>query len=178
MAEAGAEYLSVATIRKPHGVRGELAIALETDRPRAVFRPGRVLEVGDASGRPLGPRLTVQKARPANDGMILKAAEFDGRTPELEELRGKTLLIPADQAAPAAAGEVHYRDLVGLRVVNGAEEVGVVREVLETAAGEMLAVRRSARPELLIPFVAAWVKEIDRSGGVLRLELPQGLLEL
>jgi 16S rRNA processing protein RimM len=178
MAEAGAEYLSVAIVRKPHGVRGELAIALETDRPRAVFRPGRVLEVGDASGRPLGSRLTVQKARPANDGMILKAVEFDGRTPELEALRGKTLLIPAEQAAPAAEGEVHYRELVGLRVVSGAEEVGAVREVLDTAAGAMLAVRRAGRPELLIPFVSAWVKEIDRSGGVLRLELPQGLLEL
>ena len=178
MADAQARYLSVATIRKPHGVRGELAIALETDRPHAVFRPGRVLEVGDASGRPLGSRVTVQKARAANDWMILKTAEFDGRTPELEGLRGRTLLIPADQAAPAAEGEVHYRDLVGLRVVNGAEEVGVVREVLETAAGEMLAVRRPNRPELLIPFVTAWVREIDREAGVLRLELPEGLLEL
>jgi 16S rRNA processing protein RimM len=120
----------------------------------------------------------VQKARAANDGMILKMAEFDGRTPELEGLRGRTLLIPADQAAPAADGEVHYRDLVGLRVLNGAEEVGVVREVLETAAGEMLAVRRPNRPELLIPFVTAWVREIDREARVLRLELPQGLLEL
>jgi 16S rRNA processing protein RimM len=178
MADAEVGYLSVATIRKPHGVRGELAIALETDRPRAVFRPGRVLELGDASGRPIGSRITVQKARPANDGMILKAAEFDGRTPELEGLRGRTLLILADQAAPADEGEVHYRDLVGLRVVSDAKEVGVVREVLETAAGEMLAVLRPDRPELLIPFVAAWIVSIDRESGMLRLALPQGLLEL
>lgn len=177
---AGAEtgYLSVATIRKPHGVRGELAISLETDRPRAVFRAGRVLELGDATGRPIGAHLTVQRARPVTDGMILKSAEFDSRTPEVEALRGRTLLIPADQAAPVDEGEVHYRDLVGLRVVNGAEKVGVVREVLDTAAGEALAVRRSSRPELLIPFVAAWVKEIDREAGLLRLELPDGLLDL
>jgi 16S rRNA processing protein RimM len=177
---AGAEvgYLSVATIRKPHGVRGELAIALETDRPRAVFRPGRVLELGDASGRPVGARITIERARPVNDGMILKATEFDGRTPELEALRGRTLLIPSDEAAPAADDEVHYRDLVGLRVESGTEEVGVVREVLDTAAGEMLAVRRTGRPDLLIPFVKDWLREIDRASGVLRLELPHGLLEL
>lgn len=178
MAGAAGGYLSVATIRKPHGVRGELAIALETDRPRAVFRPGRVLELGDVSGRPVGARLTVQRARATNDGMILKTAEFDSRNPELESLRGRTLLIRADQAAPAAAGEVHYRDLVGLTVMNDDEEVGTVREVLETAGGEMLAVRRPGRPELLIPFVAAWVRKLDRESGVLRLELPQGLLDL
>src|SRR5690606_12193977 len=74
-AAGGGEYLVVATIRKPHGVRGELALMLETDRPGAVFRKGRRLILGDAIGRPLGRALTVERARSVPDGLLLKVAE-------------------------------------------------------------------------------------------------------
>ncbi|HET8654272.1 MAG TPA: ribosome maturation factor RimM [Longimicrobiaceae bacterium] len=172
------EYLSVGTIRRPHGVRGELAVGLETDRPRSVFRTGRVLLLGDAGGRPTGGTLTVEKVRSQKDGLLLKAAEFAGRTPELEALRGRTLLIPAAEAAPVAAGEVHYRDLVGMAVWVGGERLGTVRSVVETAAGELLAVERPGRAELLLPFVEAWVRRTDPRAGVLEIEPPEGLLEL
>lgn len=173
-----AEFLSVATVRKPHGVRGEVVVALETDRPKPVFRAGRVLQLGDASGRPVGRNLTVERARPFQDGMLVKFEELQGRTPELEELRGRTLLIPAHEAAPAAQDEVHYRELVGMRVLDRDQEVGRIREVLDSPGGELLAVRRPGRPELLLPFVREWTRAVDREAGELRLELPEGLLDL
>ena len=94
----GDDLLIVATIRKPHGVRGEVALALETDRPRSVFNRGRVLLLGDARGRPSGGSLTVERARQVPSGMLLKTVEFASRTPELEALRGRSLLIPATDA--------------------------------------------------------------------------------
>ena len=60
-AAGGTRYLVVATIRKPHGVRGELALSLETDRPREVFRKGRELRLGDWRGRPSDETLTVER---------------------------------------------------------------------------------------------------------------------
>jgi 16S rRNA processing protein RimM len=168
----------VATVRKPHGIRGELLVALETDRPREVFRAGRVLRVGDAAGRDTGRRLTVERARPFQDGLLLKAAEFQGRTPELEEMRGRTLLIPAGEAAPADADEIHYRELLGMAVLDGESPVGVVAEVRETPGGELLVVARERGGPLLVPFVAAWLRGVDRERREIRFELPAGLLEL
>ena len=170
-------YLVVATIRKPHGVRGELSLALETDRPNAVFRKGRQLIVGDQRGRPVGSTLTVERVRTIPGGLLLKASEFTGRTAELEALRGRSLLIATTDAAPAGADESHYRDLLGVEVFVGETSLGVVRAITETAAGELLVIPRPGG-ELLIPFVREWIREEDAERKRLVIEPPEGLLEL
>lgn len=173
-----ARHLVVATIRKPHGVRGELVLALDTDRPGAVFRRGRQLLLGDAHGRPIGGSVTVERSRPFKDGLLVKLVEHAGLTPEVEALRGRSLLIDVQEAAPAAPDEVHYRDLVGMKVLAGEVSIGEVEAVAETAGGELLVVRRPGRGDLLLPFVAEWVKRVDREGKVLVIEPPEGMLEL
>jgi ribosomal 30S subunit maturation factor RimM len=52
MQEGTPPLLIVGWIQKPHGIRGELFVKLATDRPEALFAPGRVLRLGDAEGRP------------------------------------------------------------------------------------------------------------------------------
>lgn len=178
MAEAPATHLVVATVRKPHGVRGEMKLALETDRPDTVFRPGRALRIGDAAGRPTDATLTIEKVRPIEGGLLLKAAEHQGLTPEVEGLRGKTLLIPREEAALPAADEVPYHALIGLTVLVSGEPVGTVRGVLEAGGGEMLAVQRLRGKELLVPFVKEIVRDVDLERRVLVVEPPDGLLDL
>ena len=178
MAAGDGDYLVVATVRRPHGIKGELYVALETDRPGAVFRAGRSLLLGDSEGRPVGGALTVERARPQKDGMLIKVAEHGGRTAELEALRGRSLLIPAVEAAPASAEEIHYRDLRGMEVYHGEEKVGTVKGVMETPGGELLVVQRPRAGELLIPFVKEVVVAIDRTARRIAIEPPEGLLEL
>lgn len=178
MGHGDPRHLVVATIRKPHGVRGELVLALDTDRPGAVFRKGRKLRLGDAQGRPLDAWMTVERTRPFKDGLLLKAAEHTALTPEVEALRGRCLLIAMEDAAPSDADEVHYRDLVGMKVTFGELTVGVIEAVAETAGGELLVVRRAGRDDLLLPFVGEWVKRVDREGKRLEIHPPEGMLEL
>ena len=179
MADSTPEYLIVGTVQKPHGIKGELFVRLETDRPDAVFRAGRALVLGDGEGRPSETVLTVERARAFKGGMLVKAEGHGGRTPELEELRGRTLLIPRDQAETPAEDEVFYHDLLGMKVVTAAEgEVGTVAEVYDAPAGPMLSVRRQGAKELLIPFVRDTIRRVDATEKVLELDLPAGLLEL
>jgi 16S rRNA processing protein RimM len=172
------EYLVVGTVRKPHGIRGEIYVALETDRPKSVFGAGRTLQLGDSSGRPLGRTVTVERSRPQKDGVLLKLVEHTGLTPEVEALRGHSLLIPAGEAAPASGEEIHYRDLRGMEVFRGEERIGTVRAVMETAGGELLVVQRPRAGELLLPFVKEFVTGIDRAAGRIQIDPPEGLLEL
>lgn len=173
----GEAYLAVATVRKPHGVRGELHLALDTDRPGAVFRKGRVLRLGDAAGRPLGPSLTVDRVRPMKDGLLLKAVGVEDRT-AADGLRGRTLLIPTAEAAPAAEDEVPYHALVGATVLAGGTRVGTVQQVVEAGGGELLAVRRPQGRELLIPFVKEMVRRVDLERREVEIDPPEGLLDL
>jgi 16S rRNA processing protein RimM len=175
---AAEPLLLVGRIRKPHGVRGELYVWTETDRPQAVFRPGRELLLGDDSGATPGASLRIERARPFKDGFLVKTLEHTSRTERLEELRGKSLYIPRSEAAPLDEGEVFYHDLIGLQVVARGETVGVVREVYETAGADLLVVRREGREELLIPFVSDALVRIDLEQRLLEVDPPPGLLEL
>jgi 16S rRNA processing protein RimM len=173
----------VGAVQKPHGIKGELYVRLETDHPEDVFAAGRVIRVGDAEGRPLDRSLTIERARPVKGGMLVKAAEIGPRDPhgresEVDALRGLTLLIPRGEARPLDDDEVFLHQLVGLRVMADEGEVGKVRELYDAPSGFLLVVEREGRSELLIPFVKAMVRRVDVEAGVLELEAPPGLLEL
>jgi 16S rRNA processing protein RimM len=172
-------FLIVGTVQKPHGIKGELFVRLETDRPGEVFAPGRVLRLGDGAGRPAEEALTVERARAFKGGMLVKVAEHGGRDEALEALRGRTLLIPREEAAAPAEDEVFYHQLLGMRVVTAAEgEVGTVREVYDAPSGPLLSVEREGRKELLVPFVRETIRRVDPVEKVLELDLPAGLVEL
>ena len=171
-------FLIVGTVHKPHGIKGELSVRVETDHPGAVFGAGKTLLLGDARGHPTGGRITVERARPFKGGLLLKAAEHAGRDATVDGLRGATLLIPAGEAAPLEENEAFVHQLIGLRVRAGGEEVGTVAEVYDAPAGWYLGVRREGRKELLVPFVAEMIRRVDPGAGVVEVELPEGLLDL
>jgi 16S rRNA processing protein RimM len=178
---AGAEehaFLIVGVVQKPHGIKGELFVRVETDRPDVVFRPGRVLRLGDAEGRPVEGSLTVERSRPFKGGVLLKVAEHAGRGDAQDAIRGRSLLIERTEAVALEEDEVYYHQLVGLKVISGEEVVGTVREVYEMPSGVMLGVERPGRRELLVPFVRQMLKRIDVAEGLLELEVLPGLLEL
>jgi 16S rRNA processing protein RimM len=76
--------------------------------------------------------------------------------------------------------EFHDYELIGLDVATVAgEQVGVVADVLHQ--GQDLLVIRPVRPEaeeILVPFVAALVPEVDVKAGRLVIDPPPGLLDL
>jgi 16S rRNA processing protein RimM len=171
-------FLIVGGIQKPHGIRGELYVRVETDRPDQVFTPGRVLVLGDERGHPDGRTLTVDRARPFKGGLLLKVVGMTSRTAEVDALKGAQLLLPRDELGPLEEGEIFTHQLVGLRVVADEGEVGTVRDLYDAPGGQLLAVDRPGKRELLIPFVKELVRRIDVEAGVLELNAPPGLLEL
>ena len=183
MSAAEGDFLIVGAVQKPHGIKGEVFVRVETDHPEEVFAAGRVIRVGDAEGRPLERSLTIERARPFKGGLLVKAADIGPRDPHGREsdgdaLRGLTLLIPAGEARPLDADEVFLHQLVGMAVASGEESVGKVRELYDAPSGLLLVVERPGKGELLIPFVKAMVRRIDVDAGVLELEPLPGLLEL
>ncbi|MER5393322.1 ribosome maturation factor RimM, partial [Saccharopolyspora sp. NPDC002686] len=102
----------------------------------------------------------------------------DGRE-AAEDLRGVTLTVTADVLEPTDdPDEFHDHELVGLRAVQvSGEEVGEVSDVVHTPAGELLALRTADDREVLVPFVAEIVPEIDLAAGKLVVDPPEGLLD-
>jgi 16S rRNA processing protein RimM len=174
---------SVARVKRPHGVRGELAVEALTDEPDAILAPGRRVFQGTIDGdlwtdpkTKLPRELHVTGLRPVKDGWLLTLAEITDRT-EAERWNGRILLAPVDELSEPDDGEVFEHELVGMVLVDHAtrHEIGTVVEFYELPQGLLL---EFSTPTGLasLPFVDEFVKLVDREGRRIEVVLPDGLL--
>lgn len=168
------ELVAVGRIGPAHGVRGEVFVQPWTDDPADRFAVGARLDTNPSSAGPL-----VVAAQRDHSGRLV--VEFEGVTDRdgAAGLHGVVLLVPAHTRPQLADSDDFYdTDLVGLQAstVDG-EALGPVTNVLHGPAGDYLEVRVEGR-ERLIPFVAAIVPEVDLVAGTVRIDPPEGLLDL
>ena len=88
-----------------------------------------------------------------------------------EALQGRFIGAPRDALPPPDDDEYYWGDLVGLAVTNQAGEVlGVVEALMSTGAHDVLQVRDGDDGERLIPFVAAYVLDVDLAARTIRVD--------
>jgi len=168
--------LVVGRVGRPHGLHGEVAVEVRTDDPATRFAVGAVLATEPADRGPL----TVSSSRWHSGRLLVRFAGCAGRD-AAEALRGTMLAIDAAQLAPLADPEEFYdHELIGLRVetISGIV-VGTVADVLHHGQ-DLLVVDGSGQrsgTEVLIPFVATMVPDIDVAAGRLVIDPPPGLLD-
>jgi 16S rRNA processing protein RimM len=169
--------LTVGRVVKAHGVTGELVVDVRTDDPELRFAPGSVLRARGSDRRERS--YTVETVRPHGNRLLLRLSGVSDRG-SADSLRGNVFLIDSADLPPIDEADTYYdHQLEGLRVRTTAGlELGTVTEVLHTAAGELLAVKREQAPELLVPFVSAIVTSVSLEDGVVDIDPPDGLLDL
>lgn len=175
---------SVARVRRPHGVRGELAVEALTDEPDAILAPGRRVFQGTHEGglwldpKTGAPReLHVTGLRPVKDGWLLTLAEIADRT-EAERWNGRQLLVPVGELSEPDEGEVFAHELVGMTLVDATngETLGEVIEFYDLPQGLLLEFR-GPRGVHSVPFVEEFVEVVDRAARRISVRLPDGLIE-
>ena len=87
-----------------------------------------------------------------------------------EKYKGLLIAIPRSRLPQPAEDEYYWTDLIGLEVRNlGDERLGVVDNLQDTGANQVLCVK-GEEGEILIPFIAAVIKEVDLAGKVIRVD--------
>jgi 16S rRNA processing protein RimM len=164
----------VGRIGRPHGVRGELSVQSRTDEPERRFAAGVVLH----TDHPPRKVLTVRAARPHGNRLLVSFAEVADRT-SAEALHGVLLSAEVDEAErPEDPEEFYDRQLLGLAAVTtDGRAVGVVSDVLHLPAHDLLAIRPTTGPQVLVPFVSDLVPDVDVAAGRVVIADRPGLLE-
>lgn len=175
MTDAAAPPIVVARVRKPHGLKGELAIFPLTDDPDAVFVPGRELFVLALDGERKGT-VMVEQVRSYHREWLLRFRGMADRN-AVEPLRERFLAVDRSVLPPLEEGEVYLQELAGFAVVDeNGEALGLVTDVYDLPAGPTIEVQGPKR-EFLLPFRGEYVKETDRGGRRLVVSVPDGLLD-
>ena len=169
--------LRVARLVKAHGLKGGLKLEVYTDDPELRFVPGNQFTLQVPEDSPwFGKKFTLTSIREVNASPV---AFFDGvKDRDAAETLVKAILwVEHDPSTRPSESDAWFdHELVGLRVVRDGTTVGEVARVEHFPAQDLLVVTTEGS-EVLLPFVKAFVPEVNIEAGVVEITPPGGLFE-
>jgi 16S rRNA processing protein RimM len=164
----------VGRVTRAHGLRGHVVVSPETDFVAERFQTGAQVWIrqGERDGA-----LTITDARLDGRRPILS---FDGidSVEAAEALAGAELRVPESALLPLPEGAYYLHQLAGCQVqtVDGAP-IGEVTRV-DGGSGAAVLVVAGPEGEVLVPLAQEICVGIDVEARVIRVRMPEGLLEL
>ncbi|MFP4686820.1 MAG: ribosome maturation factor RimM [bacterium] len=165
------DQVVVASVVKPHGVKGELVLEIHTDFVEERFAPGKELKLRGAENL---NTLVVESARPHKNRLLLKADGIDSRE-AASRMRGVDLVIDSSEITELPEGEYYAFQLPGLEVQNqNGEVIGVLREVHDRGARPVFEIETTDGKILDFPGAQELIDKIDLDEEFIRLRFPAG----
>ena len=149
-----------------HGIRGWIKIQPYTEYLDSLVDYGSWW-----IGREHGPwrEVVVQQCEVHNKTLAALLPDCPDRN-AAEKLKGLLIAVPRSSLPQQRDDEYYWSDLIGLAVVNEAGVVlGTVVNLLETGANQVLSVQGDSG-EILIPFVASAIKQVDVKNKTIRVD--------
>jgi 16S rRNA processing protein RimM len=193
--EPNADFITLARVVKTQGRHGEVAAEIHTDAPDR-FAIGmklfalRAVESARQASKPIEnvERVSVEITDlwPHKGLLVLKFAGVDSMN-DAEALIGAELQLPRAERAELDRGWTYVSDLIGCTVFDHGQEIGRIADV-QFGAGEaplLIVAKASAGGEVAedaakydVPFAEAYLESVDAAKREVRLNLPEGMLEI
>lgn len=150
---------AIGTVAKVHGLKGEIGIRIDLPKPKQLLDVETVYMAGDFGmlqpWRIQSSRLSVQGERQMFFVILEMVADRNAAT----ALVGRNVMV---EAGNVDFFEDDIDDLSGYSVLDiDGNNIGDVIETLDNPAHPILRMHIKGRGELLVPFVDAYVDEVD-----------------
>jgi 16S rRNA processing protein RimM len=191
--EANEGWILVGRLLRARGIRGELVGEIYSSQPGRAEKLKTVrLAVGDRQRTAEVERVWNHDGRP-----VFKFAGIDSMT-EAEAWSGADVLVSEDQRELPESGAYSHEALIGCTLIAFREDgalsgadcseagcslaaeppIGVVTGVQDFGGPTLLLVEDAGGREIMVPFAKAICREIDVEAKIIRVKLPEGLLDL
>lgn len=165
-------YLRVGVISTTHGIRGEVKVFPTTDDQN---RFKELKELFLDTGKEL-IKVEIEGVKFFKQLVILKFKGID-KIEDVEKYRGKDLLITRDKAVKLEKDEFFIFDLIDSEVfTDEGEKLGVLVEILTSAANDVYVVKTADKKEILLPSIKECILDIDVENKKIIVHIMNGLL--
>jgi len=167
------ELYPIGHVQKTHGIRGELSIMLSSNLETLDFK----YFVFELDGI-LVPFFTEEWRFRTDVSALLKLQGVD--TEKLgKELVGKSIYIPiklVPKGTEATDADLHV--FTGYTMIDASQgEIGTIQTIDNSTENLLFEVLNGSN-QILIPAVDEWITAIDDENKMLRIKLPEGLLQI
>ena len=165
------QFLQVGVISSTHGIRGEVKVFPTTDDPLRFKKLKKVLL--DTGREQL--ELEVQSVKFFKQFVIVKFKGIDNIN-DIEKYKGKSLLVPREDAVELGEDEYYIADLMGMEVFTEEGRFGVLKDVMETGANEVYIIDSDEHGEVLVPAIHDCILDVNIEEKVMKIRLLDGLV--
>ena len=167
------DLFRIGVITSTHGLKGEVKVFPTTDDinrfkklKKCILRtPKGDIEVEKAS------------CKFFKNMVILSFKEFNDIN-EVEKYKNCELYVTRENAIPLDDEEFYIADVIGMRVVcDDNNDLGELKDVLQTGANDVFVVELKNGNELLIPVIKECVIDINYNEKVVVVKLMKGMLD-
>ena len=176
---ASSDFITLARIVKTQGRRGEVAAEVHSNVAER-FTRGMHLQALPRDQGSVRRELEIEEFWPHKGLLVFKFAGVDSIS-DAEALIGAELQVPRRERAPLEPGWTYVSDLAGCKVFDHGREIGTIADV-QFGAGEapllIMTGSNDSSKIFEIPFAEAYLESVDLSRRQVRMNLPEGLLEV
>ena len=121
---------------------------------------------------------SIIKLKPHNDRFVVKLENVDTES-GARELSGKDIYLPSEMLPELDGEKFYFHEVPGWTVIDleNGTELGEVMRVIDHGPYPMLEVESNGE-ELILPLPENFKIEVDRENKVLRVEVPEGLVDV
>ena len=165
------DRLRVGVITSPHGVHGEVNVFPTTDDPKRFLDLKKIYL--DTKKELI--ECEIKSVKFFKNKVILSFNGMDDRN-AIEKYRQCDLLIDREDAMELGEDEYFICDLIGLDIIDeDGKKIGVLKDVMTSAANDVYVVEKTDGEELLIPAIRDCILDTSLEEGYIRVHLLPGL---
>lgn len=170
------QLILVGHLVNTQGVRGEVRVLSRTDFPEKRFKQGnRMFLVHPNFPKPIELKITSSKN---HKQFILLTFEGHASINDVEKYKGGELKVPEDELIELPENTYYIYQLLGCQVVSDeGQELGIVRDVLQTGANDVYVVKPPKGKDLLFPVIPDCVLDVDVVNKKIVVHIMPGLLD-
>ena len=169
------EWVPLAVVGRPHGVRGELrAHPFNRDSDLLMDLEEVLVRFTDGERKGEQHEVSLDSARPGNDAILVKLHGVDDRD-AAEAVKGAELCVRRGAFPKLEEGEFYACDIIGADAVLDGEVIGRIEAFTSYPSVDILVVAAQNRGRFEVPLIDPYVDEVDSVNGRVVLRTLEGL---
>lgn len=160
-------------VSRPHGLKGEVYISLDTDFPDDYTEMESVFLLQNGKLVPF----FIERIQIRNSEALVKFEDINDKEAALS-IKGLPLYLPLDQLPELESDQFYFHEIIGFQIIDeNSGELGTVGQVYEAGHQDLIGMDYQDK-EVLIPINDDIILSVDREKKTLLVNLPDGLLAL
>ena len=164
----------IGKILRPHGLKGEISIRCLLEDESSLDHLREIILKRDNASQ----AASISSWRYYAKGILISLRGVDDRN-AAEDLAGAEIYAHPEDLPKSDPDDIFLHELVGCRVeLADGQNLGSIKEIMTPASQEIWTIAAEDGAEILFPAVPEFVESIDIEGRMVRIDPPDGLLEI